>query len=296
MEKASLTIEVFDEINSELLHKIYKATKDMSDGDDVFLTIASYGGEIYSAIGIIDCLKRFNTHAVIVGFACSAAAILALACDDVSMSENSSLMLHSAWSEYAYEDDPGIVHGNEIQLKIIQKRCPEYSADMLKEDTWLSADECIKLHLADSIISDDLGFDYAATCKRYAAKLYKLYAKGGRTMAENVSVEEVIEQVKEDEEKKEEVSAEETEEKDHDIIEVIEKLSEKVSEMEARLKALEGTCEDSQPKAEESSDDEQDRINSIYNNLVRPQACAPIACASSKAIRRIPKGFEKYMD
>lgn len=298
MTDEKVVLQIFDEIDSNLLQNIYNKTRGLPDGAEVDLEIASYGGEIFSAMGIIDTLKRFHTHAYIIGFACSAAAILALSCDEITISKHGSMMIHSAWADGVDADDPGIQHSNELQLKIISERCPDYNTELLATDHWLSANECLKLHFVDNINYNEDTFDYAAMCKKYAAKLNKLYAKGGCTMAEEVKLDEVLEQVKEDEEKKEDevmVAEEEPMEENHDLVEVIEKLSEKISEIEARLKALEEPVEDEEPKVEE--DDEQDRINSIYKNLVRPQACAPVACATAKkALRQVPKGFDKYLD
>ena len=171
MEKDRIVIDIFDDISSETLKEVVHSTENIPDGSDVDIRIASYGGELLPAISIIETLKRFHTHANIIGFACSAAAILAISCEDVTMSENASMLLHSAWSDDADSNDPGIQRCNELQLQIIKSRCPDFDSELLKKDTWLSADQCLEMHLINSIYIDDNNIDYLAVCKRYAAKL-----------------------------------------------------------------------------------------------------------------------------
>lgn len=304
-----MQLEFLDEIDSSTLKYVLDQTKGLADGSNVELIIGSYGGEILVAFGIIDLLKRFHTHAFIMGFACSAAAILAVSCEECTMYEHSSLMLHSAWCDDTDSDDPGIQRCNALQLEIINKRCPQYTAEMLKTDTWISAEQCLQLHLTDNIYIDD-PVDYQAVAQKYAAKLNKI-SNRRKPMAD---INEIIEEVKE-EVIEEKPAVEETveveapaeneepaeEEVKHDLIEVIEKLSERVEELEARLKALEEPSKDEEPKEMEAEEDEepedkdQERINNLYNSICKPCAVAPVACASAKpVVKKIRKGFEAF--
>ena len=292
-----ISISIFDEINSNTLKSVIDATSNLPDGAEVELVISSYGGEILPTFAIIDALKRFHTHAIALGFSCSAAAILAISCDEVSMSETSSLMLHSAWADTADNIDPGILRCNELQLDIIHRRCPEFDASLLKQDTWLSADDCIKLHLAD-YISNNYSIDYAACCKKYAAKLsaIKSVFKGENAMDENVR--EVIEEVKEEEEKAPEAEEDAPAEENHDLIEVIEKLSEEMNALKARIVALEEMKEDvkeEEIEAEAGCDDDRERINNIYRNIVAPQARVAIGtpkAATNAIVHKVD--YKKY--
>ena len=153
MEKDTTVIYILDEITSETLRDVICATEGLPDGADVELRIASYGGQLLDTISITEILKRFHTHATIIGFGLSAAAILAISCEECSMSENASMLLHSAWSECTDSSDPGIQRCNDLQLQIIKKRCPDFDPELLKKDTWLSAEECLKMHLINSIVT-----------------------------------------------------------------------------------------------------------------------------------------------
>ena len=292
----STHISIIGEITSDTLVDVLKQIEQISEGDDVILNIASYGGEILSAIAIIDALKKYHTTAEVLGFACSAAAILALSCENVSMSEHASLMIHSAWAEDISSEDPGIKRCNEVQLEIIKKRCPSYTPEMLITDRWLSADECMQLGLADNInINKVVNWAADSLSAKFAAKLKPLSYRRDIMAEENVmTTEELIEEVQQDEKKKEAVGEQPmVEEGSHDLIEVIEKLAEKVNELEGRLKALEEPMKEDVVVVED--DDNADRINNLYNAICKPTATLAVACTPVKAsVKKVRSGFEKY--
>lgn len=296
-DKEKIIINIFDDITSNTLKDVIKATENLPDGAEVDLRIASYGGELLPTISIIETLKRFNTHANVIGFACSAAAILAISCDECSMSENGSMLLHSAWSDDADSDDAGIKRCNELQMDIIKKRCPEFDSKLLKTDTWLSSEECLKMNLIDNIYTDDNKIDFLAVCKKYAAKLSNLRLEASM---QDEKVNEVIEEVKE--EVKESQPVEVTPEEKHDIIEVIEKLTEEVNALKARVQALE-TPDDDVKEEEvqaECNDPEQERINNIYKNIVAPQARVAIGAPKAsceKVVHKVDyKNFKSFIN
>lgn len=296
----TVTIEIFDDIDVETFKCIKHLTDDLPDGTNIELLISSYGGLMLNTISIIEILKRFHTHAKIIGFACSAAAILAISCDKCSMGEQASMLLHSAWTDEGNVDDPGIKRCNSLQLEIIKNRCPDFDPEAIKRDTWLSAEECLMLHLVDNIyISNEV--DFVALCKKYAAKLsYNFNAE--EIMEDRIS--EVIEKVKEDaaeEEVKEEAVEEPAEKpKEHDLIDVIEKLAEELSAIVARVTALEAAKGgEVSAEEEEDVDDERERINSLYRSVVAPQACVAIGTTKSapKAARKVDyKAFKQFIN
>ena len=284
--KEKIIINIFDDITSDTLKDVVQATENLPDGADVELRIASYGGELLPAISIIETLKRFHTHAIIIGFACSASAILAISCGEVSMSENGSMLLHSAWSDDADNDDAGIRRCNDLQLSIIKKRCPEFDPSLLKQDTWLSSEQCIKLGLIDSIYIDDNKIDFLAVCKKYAAKLSTLKLEASM---QDDKMNEVVEEVKE--EVKENQPTEVTPEEKHDLIEVIEKLTEEVNALKARVQALESPADDIKEEEvqAECNEPEQERINNIYRSIVAPQARVAIGCPKASCEKPVYK-------
>lgn len=284
--------EIFDDLSSETFSDIYHATRDLPDGATVELVINSYGGLLLDTISIIETLKRFHTKANVIGFACSAAAILAISCDECVMSENASMLVHSAWNEMSDADDPGIKRCNELQLSIIKNRCPEFDPKDIQKDTWLSAEECLKLNLVDNIYNND-SVDYLATCKRYAAKLSNIYnivqpTSNKENNMEDVKVNEIVEDVKED------VAEQNMPVDDHDLIDVIEKLTEEVNALKARVVALEEVKEEKVEEKVEAEatcgdDPNKERINNIYKNIMMPQACVSIGAPKAAAQKHVNK-------
>lgn len=301
MGKPDLSVQIFDDITSKTFSDIYNITRDLPDGANVELVINSYGGLLLDTISIIETLKRFHTKANIIGFACSAAAILAISCDECVMSKNASMLIHSAWNDESDSEDPGIKRCNELQLSIIRKRCPEFDPVFkpgdVKTDIWLSADECLKLHLIDNIYIKD-AIDYKALCRRYAAKLSNKFYNKEITM-EDVKVNEVVEEVKE------EVAEQNLPVEDHDLIEVIEKLTDELNALKARVVALEEVEGEKVEEAEKieaicEEDPNKERINNIYKNIMMPQAKvaigAPKASARKVANKVDYKAFKNFIN
>ena len=309
-----VSINIFEDITPYTLSKVSSILESVKDGDDLELNIASYGGQILPTISIIDLIKSKNlkTTANIVGFAASAAAILALSCDVVTMSSLGSLMIHSAWSEMSDSDDPGIKRCNQVQLQIINKRCKAISDKTLKHDNWYNANECLKLGLIDNIQ------DNSTIINAFYAKLksevlpmdekvqevvenIKELVESGDVSPETASdvVEELHEDVKVTETPvAEEMPAEEPAKDDHDLLEVIEKLTEEVMNLKARVLALEdvGTKDvvDEEVKAEvgcgASADDDEkikNRINNIYNSITMPQAVVANAPKAKNVVQKV---------
>lgn len=320
-----VSINIFEDITPYTLSKVSSILESVKDGDDLELNIASYGGQILPTISIIDLIKSKNlkTTANIVGFAASAAAILALSCDVVTMSSLGSLMIHSAWSEepdgsgkMSDSDDPGIKRCNQVQLQIINKRCKAISDKTLKQDNWYNANECLKLGLIDNIQ------DNSTIINAFYAKLksevlpmdekvqevvenIKELVESGDVSPETASdvVEELHEDVKVETPVAEELSgdsekmpSEEPAKDDHDLLEVIEKLTEEVMNLKARVLALEDVKVDEtvveEPKAEtgcsESEDDKiKNRINNIYNSITMPQAVVANAPKAKNVVQKV---------
>ena len=307
-----VSINIFEDITPYTLSKVSSILESVKDGDDLELNIASYGGELLPAISIIDLIqsKHLKTTANIVGFAASAAAILALSCDVVTMSSLGSLMIHSAWSELTDSDDPGIRRCNQVQLQIINKRCKAINDKTLKQDHWYSAYDCLELGLIDKIQNDStiINAFYAKVRSEVlpmdekvqeVVENIKELVESGDVSPETAS--DVVEELHEDVKVTENPVAEETpvEEKpnDHDLLEVIEKLTEEVMNLKARVLALENvgtkeTVSEDEPKAEsscgESEDDKiKNRINNIYNSITMPQAVIANAPKAKNVVQKV---------
>ena len=307
-----VSINIFEDITPYTLSKVSNILESVKDGDDLELNIASYGGELLPAISIIDLIqsKHLKTTANIVGFAASAAAILALSCDVVTMSSLGSLMIHSAWSELSEDDDPGIKRCNQVQLQIINKRCKAINDKTLKRDHWYNAYDCLELGLIDKIQNDSTIINaFYAKLKSEVLPMdekvqevvenIKELVESGDVSPETASdvVEELHEDVKVGAPVAEEPAVEEESvPNDHDLLEVIEKLTEEVMNLKARVLALEDVKVDEtvveEPKAESSCGESEDekiknRINNIYNNITMPQAVIANAPKAKNVVQKV---------
>ena len=309
-----VSINIFEDISAATLARVSNLLESVKDGDDLELNICSYGGLILDTFGIIDLIqsKHLKTTANIVGFAASAAAILALSCDVVTMSSLGSLMIHSAWSESELADsnDPGIKRCNQVQLQIINKRCKAINDKTLKQDHWYSADECLELGLIDKIQNNSTIINaFYAKLKSEVLPMdekvqevvenIKELVESGDVSPETASdvVEELHEDVKVTETPVAEEAPVEEKPNDHDLLEVIEKLTEEVMNLKARVLALEDvgtkeTVSDEEVKAEvgcnESEDDKiKNRINNIYNSITMPQAVIANAPKAKNVVQKV---------
>jgi len=124
--------------------------------------INSLGGEVFEGMAIYSIIQRrkAKTTVYIEGIAASIASVIALAADEVIMSENSLLMIHNAWGgkqgdarDMRKQADILDKITNEIAEVYVKKSGIPYNEviRMMDEETWLTAEEAVALGLVDSI-------------------------------------------------------------------------------------------------------------------------------------------------
>ena len=126
------------------------------------LHINCVGGDVFDGMAIYNVLlKRTQKTTVYVeGIAASMGSVIALAGDEVIMSENSLLMLHTAWGGTMGEADDMRKYANildklsdesaDIYVKKTGLSLEEVK-DMMDEETWLNAEEALEYGFVDSI-------------------------------------------------------------------------------------------------------------------------------------------------
>lgn len=133
-----------------------------SDVTQINLYINSRGGSVFEGTAIYNQLRRHPAHKTVYvdGFACSIASVIAMAGDEVIMPRNALMMVHNAmmgvWGNAAElrkaADDLEKINeaGREAYLqKAGDKLTPEVIAQLEDDETWLTAEECIRYGLAD---------------------------------------------------------------------------------------------------------------------------------------------------
>ena len=134
-----------------------------NEGQDINLVLSSYGGDVYSMLGTIDYFKtlpvKVNTHCF---GACMSAAAVILACGTGkrTMSENSTVMVHEGSAFEAGKTSDvlkGADHLKKLQSNInrilgeVTKKDQEFWEEVSRQDTYLTAEECLEYGIVDEI-------------------------------------------------------------------------------------------------------------------------------------------------
>lgn len=136
-------------------------------GADVVLEVNSPGGSVTDALAIYNMLKGYqgNVSAVVDGIAASAATVVLMGADQIVMAEHSMMMIHNPWLSVEGDADELRKHADTLDkataelVKLYAERTgrsPEEIAEMLKAETWLTADEAVAAGFADSVAASDL--------------------------------------------------------------------------------------------------------------------------------------------
>lgn len=138
----------------------------LEDVQVIDLHINSGGGDVFEASAIYNMLKRHKARIEVHvdGLAASAASVIAMAGDKVTMPQNAMMMIHNMWT---------IVMGNHNDLRKAADEAEKISdatvkqsyldknpnldadklAQMLDDETWLTADEALVLGLIDEVVT-----------------------------------------------------------------------------------------------------------------------------------------------
>lgn len=145
------------------------------DARNINLYINSYGGSVFEGTAIYNQLRRHPAQKTVYidGFACSVASVIAMAGDRVVMPRNAMMMIHNAYMytcgnaaelRKAADDLDAINRGNRQAYlqKAGDKLTEEELVAMLDAETWLTAEDCIRLGLADEYAEQDADIQAAA--------------------------------------------------------------------------------------------------------------------------------------
>lgn len=136
--------------------------------DDVTVNVASNGGDVFAASEIYSMLKAYKgtVNVNIQGLAASAASVIAMAGDKVSIAPTAQIMIHKAWSGVQGNSDD-LVHQSGVLNKIDDSIAAAYEAktgmsrgdllNLMSNETWMGAQEAVDKGFADEImfVNDD---------------------------------------------------------------------------------------------------------------------------------------------
>ena len=157
--------------------------------------INSYGGSVFEGTAIYNQLKRHPARKVVHvdGFACSIASVIAMAGDEVIMPRNTLMMIHNMWLEAVGNsaelrkaaDDLDVINaaGRQAYLQKAGDKLPEDKlAEMMDAETWLTAEQCMELGLADRYAEKDADMTQAAA----------LLQKANLTLEQRITVQKSL--------------------------------------------------------------------------------------------------------
>ena len=135
---------------------LIKEIKSLGEKDEIHIYINNYGGAVSTLIQLLNALKstKAKTISYLEGYACSAASMVFLACDELILNNFSVLMLHYYFSGNSYQKGCDIELSTEFTKKHFQYICSEIYKDILTKkelesmfngkDFWFTKDEIIE--------------------------------------------------------------------------------------------------------------------------------------------------------
>ena len=299
MDERYILINDIDETEARLM---FAWINGLPENANATIEILSHGGLCFAGTGIAQKIIEAQSRGIVFtakvyGIVASAASDIALACNRIAMAMGAQLMIHSAWNEFMDAEDIGIQRANEAQLALIHRKLPNYTAEDLKQDRWLNAEEAVKLGVCDEYINMT---DVMATFRKVAARYNTL---GGLDMKKTEKLNAEVEAVKaeapcmENEEKKNE----ETKALDDDImtIDVLEQMAQRLEKIEERLAVLEGEgkkADDEGADMGENGDQIAARLNQLYAKLSGGKADEkPVVATTGKVSKqaKMEASFER---
>ena len=148
-------------------NKFRKELEKHKDAKQINLYINSMGGSVSEGVTIYNQIRRHSAKvtAYIDGFACSIASVIPMAADEVVMGENTMLMIHNPWTitwgnakdlRKTAEDLDKVRDGCIIpayKARCGDKLSDEKLIELLDNETFLTAAECLEYGFADRILS-----------------------------------------------------------------------------------------------------------------------------------------------
>jgi ATP-dependent protease ClpP protease subunit len=169
----------------------------------IALRINSDGGDVTTGFAIFNMLRRHSARKVVTieGLAASMASVIAMVGDEIIMPENAMMMIHNPFGGVIGIADQVKSFGNALEamqnsiVKAYRDRTklPESKIQsMMDAETWLTAEDAVKLKFADTIetpiaIAASFNLDKFA----YAPKNFGASPKPKRSITDDSFVRDV---------------------------------------------------------------------------------------------------------
>lgn len=136
------------------------------DSPIIHLRINSNGGDVFEARAMVSAISEHPSKIIahVDGLAASAASYVAIACDEVEITDGAMIMVHKPHS-FISGTAPELIAHASILDKVEESMIADYAAktglsveelgEMLAAETWLSANEAVEKGFADRISSQN---------------------------------------------------------------------------------------------------------------------------------------------
>lgn len=135
-------------------------------GKDINVHVNSGGGDVFESIAICNLLKQHNgnVNVYVDGMAGSGASVIATAGKNIYMFANSMQMIHKAWTIACGNADELRKTANDLEkidtaVKASYKSkfvgTDEELTQLIAEESWLTAEECLAFGFATKIIDSE---------------------------------------------------------------------------------------------------------------------------------------------
>lgn len=161
------TLTIYDEIGEfGVSARTVREALDGIEAGRINLRLNSPGGDVFDGIAIYNDLLKHSAevHVEITGVAASAASIIAMAGDRITMAENSFLMIHNAWA-LTMGDRRDMEEMAAVLAKIDGALAQTYAAHtdlpmadiraMMDAETWLDAEGAVEKGFANAVEDEE---------------------------------------------------------------------------------------------------------------------------------------------
>lgn len=135
--------------------------------NEIQFDISTLGGDLATAITIHDLIKTHpkKTVANIVGLTASAGTVIAIACDEVQMSDNALFLIHNGWREltgnvYDFQKAAAdLMKTDAVMVKMYREKTgmdDNRITQLMKASDWLTPYEAKELGFVDRIVSSGI--------------------------------------------------------------------------------------------------------------------------------------------
>jgi ATP-dependent Clp protease protease subunit len=166
----TLTLEIYDAIGADFFgggitaSSVSDAINNAGDFDSITLRLNSPGGDLFEGVAIHNLLKASKkpVNVVVDGLAASAASLIAMAGDTVTMGDGTMMMIHEAMAmAMGFADDMrkmadtlDTVTASAADLYVAKTGMSKDKVlDLMKAETWMNPQEAVENKFATAVSS-----------------------------------------------------------------------------------------------------------------------------------------------